>query len=101
MVVNVLSKLAQNKEIVVIRSIRHSGYGSGSVCALNVEDHDGQDPRVEDFNRRLVEIEEDLMQELTRSNGQQRPVVWTQTVLCKAGMGVPEGLLVVEGRAQG
>jgi hypothetical protein len=71
------------------------------VRALNVEDHNGQAPRVGDLDRRLVEIEEDLMQELTRSNGQQRPVVWTQAVLCNAGMGVPAGLLVVEGRAQG
>ena len=68
---------------------------------MNVEDHNGQAPRVGELDRRLVEIEEDLMQELTRSNGQQRPVVWTQAVLCKAGMGVPAGLLVVEGRAQG
>jgi hypothetical protein len=27
--------------------------------------------------------------------------VWTQAVRCKAGMGVPVGLLLVEGRAQG
>jgi hypothetical protein len=41
------------------------------------------------------------MQELTGSNRKQRPAVWTQALLCKAGMGVPTGLLVVEGRAQG
>ena len=35
------------------------------------------------------------------SNVQQRPAVWTQAVRCKAGMGVPAGLLLVEGRAQG
>ncbi len=47
---NVLAKLAQNKAIVVIRSIRHSG--SGSVRALNVENDDGQAPRVGELDRR-------------------------------------------------
>ena len=37
----------------------------------------------------------------TGSNRQQSPAVWTWAVLCKAGLGVPAGLLVVQGRAQG
>jgi hypothetical protein len=71
------------------------------VRAINVENHNGQTPRVGELDRWLVEIEEGLLQELTGSNGQQRPAVWTQAVLCKAGLGVPARLLVVQGRTQG
>ncbi len=83
----------------MIRSIRHSC--SCSVRAMTVENHNGKVPRVGELDRWLVEIEEALLQELTGSNGQQRPAVWTQTVLCKSGLGVPAGLLVVQGSAQG
>jgi hypothetical protein len=44
---------------------------------------------------------EGLLEEVTGSNRKQRPDVWTESLLCKTGLDVPAGLLVVEGHAEG
>ena len=68
---------------------------------LNVEDNNGQVPDVRKFWGRIAQIHQGLMEELTGSYYQERPALWTESLLRKPGLSLPAGQLVVEGLGKG